>query len=143
MKFHYSDKIIKGAKKQSGYFFLTGILFLIASYFNTDPDLQVVLGVGFSQLILGAFQWFNSGYMRRRGFVEITDTQIIRNSFFTKRMEVQNIDHWKDFAGDITFVGKNDKELAISKDFMSVEALNSLYAHLEKSPFRKREILSY
>jgi hypothetical protein len=91
-------------------------------------------------MFLGLFQWFNSGYMRRRGFVEITDTQIIRNSFFTKRMEVQNIDHWKDFAGDITFVDKNQKELSVAKDFIDEESLTSLYDRIKTMPFLEKNV---
>lgn len=140
MKFHYSDKIIKGAKKQSGYYFLIAVLMFIANYFTSDSDFRFLYIIGFSQMFLGLFQWFNSGYMRRRGFVEITDTQIIRNSFFTKRMEVQNIDHWKDFAGDITFVDKNQKELSVAKDFIDEESLTSLYDRIKTMPFLEKNV---
>jgi|GEM_PF-2927763 len=140
MRFKFNPKTIEATRKQGLIYAVIGIAFIAVNLFSPESEVYpILIGVGIGQMSLGVFQYINSEYMKRNGFLQLKDNQIIRYSFITKKMNTADVIEWKDFAGDITFVDKNQKELSVAKDFLSEDALQSLYDYLEAASFPKRE----
>lgn len=141
MRFNFNQKTIQATRKQGLIYTVIGLAIIAVNLLLPDSEFHpVLIGVGYGQLSIGVFQYLNSEYMKRNGFLQLDDNRIIRHSFITKKMNLEDVVEWKDFAGDITFVDKNQKELSVAKDFFDEESLASLYDMLKAMPIPEKNV---
>jgi len=137
----YNNQILKGRIKAAYIHFGFGLaLFLVALWDSGGEFLNIFILIGIGQMIRGLFQVYHGRLNKRTGYVKIENGRISRNTYYTSSMAIDEIEYWKDFAGDITFVNNQKKELVIQKEVLASESLASLYSFLVKAPFPEKKV---
>ena len=121
--------IIKYKKKTLNYSLIFGLLWLILGITSILYNSSHYFYYGY--VICGLLYLFTYGFQQHFQYLTITESSIIKHSFFSKTILFSEITKIKYFAGEYSIIS-DSKKLTINKELIDPSSLKELELVIEK-----------
>lgn len=132
MKFQYNPNQLKGNRVSGIALLGLGGIFLLLHYTVVEYNgLPIFMILSVSQITSAAISLIMFSYQKRKQYLSLEVGVLVKNSFFPKKIWLQDVKAIKEYAGKIYLKG-GKKDFTIEKQMIDEKALELLQDELQK-----------